>query len=191
MDCKPSREIQTWKMVTILGVIISILIVIGVAVANPLQTNKSEPTAKPEIIRFSITTIKKIPNLSWYCADKGHIFDLDDSIKVTVCKDQYVDIRVWEKGPTRIATRFNARQWREFLTIKDVIEQAIGIYRIDEKITLFMHHTPFITLSGMVNGVPTIKAITITQMQWLQLINMTKKINNALGMEPTNDTRQA
>jgi len=190
MDCKPAREVQTWKMFSMLGFIISLLILIGVAVANSPQIKKPEQNVIPKISRISVTTYKKIPNLSWKCADKLRVFDLDDSIKVTVCKDQYVDIRVWKKGPTRIAARFKVTQWRTFLSNKDVIEQAMGIYRIDEKITLFMDRTPFITLNEMVNGIRTIKHLTITQKQWLQLINMTKKISNALDMKHANGTRQ-
>ena len=196
MDCKPAREVGTWKLVSTLCFIISLLILIGVAVANSPQIKKPEPTLKPEltlkpiISRISVTTYKKIPNLSWKCADKLRVFNLDDSIKVCVCKDLFVDIRVWKKGPTRIAARFNITQWRTFLTNKEVIEQGMGIFRIDEKIAIFRHQTPLITLNHMVNGIRSIKHLTVTQKQWLQLINMTKKINNVLDMKHTNGTRQ-
>ena len=107
-------------------------------------------------------------------------FYIDGNVRVSVVRNSFVDIRVWNKGKaTREGMKYNAKQWNIFVQLIPSIENNIGIHRIDSKCVITKEINN-IQLCELFDGVPSVEGIALTVKQWFQLVNLVPKIKRII-----------
>ena len=107
-------------------------------------------------------------------------FYIDGNVRVSVVRNSFVDIRVWNKDKaTREGMKYNAKQWNKFVQLIPSIENNIGIHRIDSKCVITKEINN-IQLCELFDGVPSVEGIALTLKQWFQLVNLVPKIKRII-----------
>lgn len=132
------------------------------------------------VIRYPQVNPTKV---SMYDCIDAYAFNLNDYVRVYVCRNEYVDIRRWGDVGVINGTKYTVEQWGKFCMMIDTIEYDIGIMRLDENNTIFTRDFHSIMLCNMVNGIPTHKGISLNMQEWFHLVQITPKINNVLGLK--------
>jgi len=101
------------------------------------------------------------------CSD-AYTYTIDESMKIFVCKDDYVHIR----GKEHI--RYTMLQWHKFVTLVNPIEYGIGIVRIDDTSYIQLKKIGCIELHNG-NG-----RITLNLKQWLTMVKLLPQITKKL-----------
>ena len=108
-------------------------------------------------------------------------FYIDGNVRVSVVRNSFVDIRVWNKGKaTREAMKYNSKQWDTFVQLIPTIERDLGIHRVDRKGVILSKEIKKIQLYELFNGEPSVEGITLTLKQWFQLVNLVPKIKRII-----------
>lgn len=111
----------------------------------------------------------------------GYIFELDGDVKVTVCRHESVDIRIWKNGSSHNGTLYTEIQWRQLVRTIETVEDHMGIIRLDTNEIVFTTDIQSIKLCEIGNdGAPTKNGIILTMTQWLQLVHIKDSINRVL-----------
>ena len=100
-------------------------------------------------------------------------FYIDGNVRVSVVRNSFVDIRVWNKGKaTREAMKYNSKQWDTFVQLIPTIERYLGIHRVDRKGVILSKEITKIQLYEMFNGEPSIidfkTAKKIKKREWIE-----------------------